>query len=161
VPHSTGTLYFLFVNCHPKWSYVLIALQRPLDTVLNIATLAAYLTAARYFVLTLCHPLSTDSIIVARFILNMREVGSTHTGAGYSDAGASFDASRFSSVHLAARMVGNMGGELEGSFGIGSRPNTLEGEEDDEAGGVEVGDEGARDVLPQTQHLEMVELPRV
>jgi len=133
-----GTLYFLGL------------------LILNIGTLTYYLVTGIVSSLETIMD-SIQSIIVARFLLNLRGMGSQQNDT----AGALTGGSRFSSVHFAPRAVGNIGGELHDSFGIWSHPDALEGQEDD---GIEVvggGNEGAGDALAPTEDAEITEISRV
>jgi len=98
-----------------------------------------------------------ESIIISRFLLNLREVGSNqHDASRLSTSGSRL------SVGLHFAVVGNMGEELHGSFGIGAYPSDLEGEDDDRIGGVEGGNENAGDVPPPTtEDAEIMEVSRV
>jgi len=74
---------------------------------------------------------ASTSIIVSRFLFNLRRIGS-EVAVGLTRS--SFMISRFSSLAFASRIVGNMGADVNSSFGIGSSPDA--GAEDDDDDGL-------------------------
>jgi len=125
---------------------------------LNIAILAMYLTDTVFVDGPGSLTTTLEPIIIARFFLDLRKVDGNQNEAARAYTGSS----RLSTLHFASRVIGNMGGELHGSFGI--YPDDLEGEEDDAIGGVDErneGDEGAGDALVPTENAEIMEISRV
>jgi len=103
---------------------------------------------------TLAQPdpvLRLTAIIVSRFFLNLRDVKDTPCAGTGDDVEAS--APSVSNLHFASAIVGNMGAELNGSFGIGTRVDDLDEEEEEESEGFE--DAGEIEEVPRSAVAEV------
>jgi len=104
---------------------------------------------------TLAQPdsmLRLTTIIISRFFLNLRDIKDppgTSTGDNV-EASAPW----FSNLRFASAIVGNMGAELNGSFGIGTRVDDLDEEDEEEARRFE--DTGEIEEVPRSPVAEVM-----
>jgi len=126
-----GNLHFLAM-CILNVTYVIIALE---EVPLEINPLV----------------LALNAIIISRFFLNLRDIKDPPGTSTGNDLEASAPWS--TSLRFASAIVGNMGAELDGSFGIGTRADNLDEEDEEDARRFE--DTGEIEEVPRSPVAEV------